>query len=117
MESPNQRLMKLNVDDSCVQDHGMVGFNGVTKYHSGMIRLSFVGPLPNCLAIEAELHALWRGVLEMEGLGVVRGILEEYFKVLLSWTSSSMCPWKFLNKEERILHSYLHKWSFGLLGS
>lgn len=83
----------------------MAGFGRVVRDHCGVIILSFGGPLLNCLAIDMELHALWRGFLEMKGLGVVGVILEGDSKVILSWTSGSRCPWKFLNKVDKIQYS------------
>lgn len=40
-----------------------------------------------CSAIDAELHALWRGATEMEELGASGGILEGDSKVILHWAS------------------------------
>lgn len=43
--------------------------------------VSFVRPLPNGSGIDVDLHALWKSVLELEGLGFI-GI---FSKVTLRW--------------------------------
>lgn len=68
---------------------------------------------PIAQAIEAELHAVWRGVHEIEELGSVGAILEGDSKVILGWASSSRCFWRFLDKVKRNRHS-ISKFGFAM---
>lgn len=101
---PELGLLKLNFDESCVQDHGKNRFRGVIRDHGGVFWISFAGPLSLCSAIDVELHALWRGLMEMEELGASGGILEGDSNVILGWASGVSCSWKVLDKMKRIRH-------------
>lgn len=75
-QPPELGYLKLNFDGSCTRKSGLAEFGGVIRDHLGMSRSPFAGPLTKCSAIEVELHALWRVVLEMEELGPKGGTLE-----------------------------------------
>lgn len=87
--------------------HGcsLVGYGGIIRNHFRETRISFAGPLSTGSVMEAKLHALWRGAIDMEKLEVVGGILEGYSKVIVSWASGTLCPWIYPDKVERICHS------------
>lgn len=67
--------------------------------------LSFAGPLPNGSVIEVELFAIWRGILELEELGVQVSFVEGDSKEVAGWALGSLCMWMFLDKIEKIQHS------------
>lgn len=72
---PTEGHLKLNFDGSCISYIGKAGYGGVICNDVGFTVLSFAGPLvPNGSVNEAELFALWRGIIELEELGV-RGSL------------------------------------------
>lgn len=66
--------------------------------------LSFVGPLSNGSVIDAELFALWRGILDLAKLGVSESIVEGDSKVVVGWATGSQSPWRYLDKIEQIRH-------------
>lgn len=51
-----------------------------------------------------ELLALWRGILELEQLGVPGSLVEGDSKVVVGWALGPNCPWLFLDKIESIRH-------------
>lgn len=104
-QSPSPRKLRLNFDGSCIQDCQLVGFRLVIRDHYGSSISSYTGPLHGCSALEAELYSLWQGVQKMEELKASGVVIEGDSKVVLNWASGSICPWKFLDKMDRIQHS------------
>lgn len=108
---PELGLLKLNFDGNYIQNCDMAGFCGMVKDHLDSNHPSSLGahsqsvrPLKqNCM-----LFGDWRGVLGMESLGAEGGTVEGDSKAILSWVGS-LCPWKFLNKVDRIHHSISSK--------
>lgn len=93
---------------------GLASYGGVIRNDTGETVISFAGPMPNGSVIDVELHALWRGFLELDGLGEEQSILESNSKMVIGWASGSICPWIYLDKVEMIRHSLA---SFGFLVS
>lgn len=83
---------KLNSDGSCLREMGLAGYGGVVRNDIGTIVVSFAGPLWNGSIIDAELHALWRGVSVLKELGVVENILEGDSKIVVGWATGFLCP-------------------------
>lgn len=102
---PPSGLLKLNFDRSCKREIDYAGYGGVITNELGNTLISFAGLLPNGSVIEAELFALWRGILELEKLGVRGSLVEGDSKVMVDWVVGSLCPWLFLDKVEKIRHS------------
>lgn len=54
--------------------------------------LSFAGPFLNGSVIEVQLFALWRGIEELERLGVKGSIIERDSKIVVGWALAlSVC--------------------------
>lgn len=83
-------IIKLNFDGSCVYDRSLGGYGGIIRKEFGETRISFASPRPNGSIIEVELHALWRGILEIEELGVIGSILEGDSKVVVDQALGSI---------------------------
>lgn len=102
---PPVGLLKLNFDGSCMSEVGRAGYGGAISNELGNILRYFAGPLPNGTVIEEELFALWRGILELEKLGVRSSLVEGDSKVVVGWMVGSLCPWQYLDRVERIRQS------------
>lgn len=55
---PPTELLKLNFDGSCKREISCAGNGGVISNDSGIVVISFAGPLRNGSVIEAGLFAL-----------------------------------------------------------
>lgn len=99
---PGDGHLKINFDGSCLCEIGLAGYGGVICNAVGSIVLSFVGSIANGSVNEAELFALWRGIMELEALGVRGCLIKGDSKVVVGSVLGSSCPWLFLDKIEKI---------------
>lgn len=71
---------------------GLAGYGGVICNDVGSIVHSFAGSISNGSMIEAELFALWRGIAELEALGIRKSLVEGDSTIVVGWAHGSSCP-------------------------